>query len=112
MGLCEGQQEHWQQSIEYLTKSIDLKEHKLKLRQMSAKDVAQCTDWLGWYYQNRGYALLRLHEFNRAIPDLTRAIQIHPKQPENYLNRARAYELLGMSKEGARDRAMAKGLGK
>ena len=56
----------------------------------------------GGFLVNRGYALLELKQFDKAIVDLTTSIRIHPSQ-KGYANRGYAYAQLGRHTEAIAD---------
>lgn len=45
------------------------------------------------HYFNRGYAYLRLAQYDRAIKDLTKTIELNPKNDEAYNSRAMAHSI-------------------
>ncbi len=51
---------------------------------------------------NRGFLFLKLQQYDKAVIDFTKAIELHPKWAVTYYNRGVAYEKLG-----ALDKAMA-----
>lgn len=110
MAVGEARLGHWDRAIECQTKSIDLKEKKLRLNRSNYQNTQLINVNLGYSYQCRGNAYVMLRQYNRAISDLTRAIQINPSAYYNYTIRARAYELSGMPAQAARDRETAKSL--
>jgi len=54
------------------------------------------------YFTNRGYALLELKDFNKAISDLTTSLRIRPSQ-KGYANRGYTYAQLGRHVEAIAD---------
>lgn len=60
--------------------------------------------------ENRAFCNLNLKQYLQAIPDLTLAIKMAPNSKQNYINRGKAYDLLGRKKEAEADFAKAKDL--
>lgn len=52
----------------------------------------------------RGNALMYLKEYQKAIADYTKAIELHPKMAGVYQSRAIAYEAIGEMAKAAADR--------
>jgi tetratricopeptide (TPR) repeat protein len=65
--------------------------------QMSRGDAAiqACDLAIGEAYKNRGYAYDAKGDFDRAIADFTKAIEINPKDADAYKNRGYAYDAKG-----------------
>jgi serine/threonine protein kinase len=53
------------------------------------------TRTVAWEYENRAYTLMKLHRYEEGIKDLDQAIELHPYDQRNFMNRARAYTILG-----------------
>jgi tetratricopeptide (TPR) repeat protein len=60
--------------------------------------------------ENRAFCSLMLKDYKEAIPDLSQAIKLNPDSKQNYINRGKAYQLLGKKKEADADFAKAKTL--
>ena len=63
------------------------------------------------YNINRGIALLKMSEFEKAIQDFNSAIEKNDKVPQAYFNRANAYVNLDMPDKACKDMRSAAELG-
>lgn len=61
-------------------------------------------------YNGRAYCLLMQKDYNPAISDLSKCIEMRPKWRDSYINRAKAYHILGREAESKRDFATAEKL--
>ncbi len=66
--------------------------------------------WLASAYNARGYAYLRLLNFNRALIDFSEALRLQPNYVNAYVNRAAARKRLGDATGAAADQRKADGL--
>ena len=62
-------------------------------------------------YNNRGIAYFDLQNYEQAISDYNRAIEINPKYAEAYYNRGLLYQILDETEKANADFAKAKQLG-
>ena len=62
-------------------------------------------------YSNRGFAYYNQEEYEKAIVDYSKSIELDPTDAGVYSLRGLAYELLGDEKKAAADSAKAKELG-
>jgi tetratricopeptide (TPR) repeat protein len=81
----------WTQ-VGYWQNSITLFDHTLKV-----------TDYNWFAYNLRGYAYNDLGNYNQAIEDLNRAIEINPGYADPYLTRGNAYNSLGNYRQAIED---------
>jgi tetratricopeptide (TPR) repeat protein len=58
-------------------------------------------------FNGRGYAWMRLGQYQKAIADFTEAIRLNPKYANAYQNRAAAYRALGQTAQADEDLAKA-----
>jgi Flp pilus assembly protein TadD len=58
----------------------------------------------------RGYARMRLGQYQQAIPDFTEAIRLNPNYANAYRNRAASYRALGQTALADQDAAKAASL--
>ena len=63
---------------------------------------------IGLYYTNLGEMYLEMKRYKNAIVELTHAIELNWPDKDIYLNRAKAYEAEGKTKEVEEDRKKAK----
>lgn len=68
----------------------------------SKKDAKK--EGLGHCYAQRSFCYLMLGELEKGVDDLTKAVQLNPKDATSFKNRAAAYERLGMHDLALRDR--------
>jgi tetratricopeptide (TPR) repeat protein len=61
--------------------------------------------YLSWGYQNRGYCYLHDKKYPEGVADLSDAIKLRPNYAMNYINRAKAYRLMGNIKLAQADDA-------
>jgi tetratricopeptide (TPR) repeat protein len=54
--------------------------------------------YLSWGYQNRAYCYLHNKKYAEGVADLSDAIKLRPNYVTNYVNRAKAYRLMGKTK--------------
>ena len=54
-------------------------------------------------YSNRGTAYVRKGQYDEALADFSRALEINPKVPQTYYNRGVAYQLQGRYDEAVAD---------
>jgi len=66
--------------------------------------------WLASAFNARGYAYLRLLNFNRAVIDFSEAIRLQPNYANAYVNRAVARRRTGDTAGAAADQRKAYGL--
>lgn len=59
-------------------------------------------------YKNRAFCALILKRWDQAVTDLTASIKLEPNCQENYINRGKALQALGRTKEAQADFAKAK----
>jgi tetratricopeptide (TPR) repeat protein len=53
------------------------------------------TSYTEYAYEQRAFCYLQMHNYSRAIADLTAAIKLQPDNAQAYQNRAKAYHFLG-----------------
>jgi len=63
-------------------------------------------------YNNRGVAYAKLGNYQQAIQDYNKAVQINPRLIDVYIGRGVAYLMQGNKKSGCRDVQKACALGK
>ena len=61
--------------------------------------------YLAWGYQCRGFCSLQQKMYDQGVKDLTEAIKLRPRYVQNYVNRAKAYRLMGNIKLAEDDEA-------
>ena len=66
--------------------------------------------WLASAYNARGYAYLRMLNYNRAVIDFSEAIRLQPNYTNAYVNRAVARRHTGDTTGAAADQRKAYGL--
>jgi tetratricopeptide (TPR) repeat protein len=62
-------------------------------------------------YLNRGNCLFKKKEFDKAITDYTKVIELDPKNPDTYVNRGDCYYKMKKKEEACKDWNKAKELG-
>lgn len=67
--------------------------------------------YLGKIYYNRGLAHLEQKDYQDALADLTKTIELNPKMDKAYLNRGNIYYHFNQSKKACADWIQAKELG-
>ncbi|MEO5717474.1 MAG: tetratricopeptide repeat protein [Chthoniobacterales bacterium] len=58
-------------------------------------------------HTNRGVKYAKKKQYDKAIEEFTKAIELQPKDPKNYRNRALTYRLMGETKKSKADEAKA-----
>jgi len=93
-------------ALEEFTKYIDT--FNAESRSMPDEDKAAHDFHLAMGYQYRAYCYLELRNYRAAIADLNKAIELRPRDSDNFMNRGKAYRLIGRSDLAANDFARAK----
>lgn len=58
-------------------------------------------------HTNRGVMYAQKKEYDKAVEEFTKAIELQPKDPKNYRNRGLTYRLMGETKKSQADYAKA-----
>ena len=80
----------------YLQRGIDLHQRDdlyaaiAYYNEIISSDFAN-TSAVAYAYNNRGVAYATMGEYNRAIADLTKSVELRPSDPESHANRGAAY---------------------
>jgi len=61
-------------------------------------------------YDSRAYCRLMRKEYELAVEDLTQSITLYPRKQDTFINRGKAYQMLGKQKEANADFATARNL--
>jgi tetratricopeptide (TPR) repeat protein len=63
-----------------------------------------------WAFSNRGTAYANLGQFDMALADYSRALEINPDEASDYLNRGLTYQSLGREAQARADLEKARQL--
>lgn len=100
------QEKKFDEAIGVLTQAID--SYPTSKKVFKSEEMAKFR--LSETYQNRAFAHLLKKEFQKGVDDLNKAIELTPKHKESYLNRSKAYELLGDKAKAEADKKTANAL--